>query len=56
MKTYSQDLRKKMLADVDRGIPRNEAVSVFRVSPATLKRCLGGVAKRARRRRRGGLG
>jgi transposase len=40
MKTYSQDLREKMLAAVDRGMPRREAVGVFGVSPATLKRWL----------------
>ena len=38
MKTYSQDLREKMLAAVDGGMPRKEAVSAFGVSPATLKR------------------
>ena len=41
MKTYSQDLREKMLAAVDRGVPRKEAVYAFGVSPATLKRWLG---------------
>jgi len=40
MKTYSQDLREKLLAAVDRGMPRKEAVGVFGVSPATLKRWL----------------
>jgi transposase len=40
MKTYSQDLREKMLAAVDRGMPRKEAVYAFSVSPATLKRWL----------------
>ncbi len=40
MKTYSRDLREKLLAAVNRGMPRKEAVSVFGVSPATLKRWL----------------
>jgi transposase len=40
MKTYSQYLREKMLAAVDRGMPRKEAVSAFGVSSATLKRWL----------------
>ena len=40
MKTYSKDLREKMLAAVDGGMPRKEAVSVFGVSSATLKRWL----------------
>ena len=40
MKTYSQDLRDKMLAALDRGMPRKEAVGAFGVSPATLKRWL----------------
>jgi transposase len=38
MKTYSQDLREKMLAAMDRGMPRKEAVSAFGVSSVTLKR------------------
>lgn len=37
MKTYSQYLREKLLAAIDRGMPRKEAVSVFGVSQATLK-------------------
>jgi|SRR5215217_248021 len=40
MKTYLRDLREKMLTAVDHGMPRKEAVSVFGVSPATLKRWL----------------
>ena len=40
MKTYSQDLRDKMLAALDRGMPRKEAVGTFGASPATLKRWL----------------
>ena len=40
MKTYSQDLREKLLAAVDRGMPRKEASGAFGISPATLKRWL----------------
>ena len=40
MKTYSLDLRERVLAAVDRGMPRKEAVGVFGVSLATLKRWL----------------
>jgi transposase len=41
MKTYSQDLRERMLGAVDRGMPRREdAVRTFGVSLATLKRWL----------------
>ena len=40
MKTYSQDFRERMLAAVDRGVDRAEAVRVFEVSLATLKRWL----------------
>ncbi len=40
MKTYSRDLREKLLAAVDRGMPRKEATGAFGVSPATLKRWL----------------
>ena len=62
MKTYSQDLREKMLAAVDRGKPRKEAVSAFGVSPATLKRWLrrrretGSVAPKRRRGMRPRIG
>ena len=58
MKTYSQDLRDKMLAALDRGMPRKEAVGAFGVSPATLKRWLrrrretGSVVPKRRRRMR----
>ncbi len=38
MKNYSQDLREKLLAAVDRGMPRKEATGAFGISPATLKR------------------
>lgn len=40
MKTYSLDLRERALAAVDRGVPRKEAVGIFGVSLATLKRRL----------------
>ncbi len=40
MGAYSKDLRLKVLAAVDRGVPRREAVGVFGVSLATLKRWL----------------
>ncbi len=40
MKTYSLDLRERALAALDRGMPRREAVGVFGVSLATLKRWL----------------
>ena len=40
MNTYSLDLRERALAAVDRGMPRKEAVGVFGVSLATLKRWL----------------
>jgi transposase len=40
MKTYSLDLRERALAAVDRGMPRKEAVGIFGVSLATLKRWL----------------
>ena len=38
MRTCSLDLRERALAAVDRGMPRREAVGVFGVSLATLKR------------------
>ena len=40
MKAYSKDLRLKVLAAVDRGVPRGEVAGTFGVSPATLKRWL----------------
>ncbi|MEW6637549.1 MAG: IS630 transposase-related protein [Actinomycetota bacterium] len=40
MGAYSKDLRLKVLAAVDRGVPRKEAVEMFGVSLATLKRWL----------------
>jgi transposase len=40
MKAYSEDLRLRVVAAVDGGMPRREAVRVFGVSLATLKRYL----------------
>ena len=40
MNAYSEDLRTKALAALDRGMPRKEAVGTFGVSLATLKRWL----------------
>ena len=40
MKAYSVDLRARVVAAVERGMPRRQAVTVFGVSPATLKRWL----------------
>jgi len=40
MGAYSKDLRLKVLAAVDRGVPRKEAVGLFGVSLATVKRWL----------------
>lgn len=48
MKAYSVDLRERVLAAVDGGMGRGEAVRVFGVSLATIKRYL-------RRRETGGL-
>ena len=48
MNAYSLDLRLKVLAAVDRGIPRKEVVRTFGVSMPTLERYL--------RRRREGAG
>ena len=49
MKAYSVDLRERVLAAVDGGMGRGEAVRVFGVSLATIKRYL------RRRRETGGL-
>jgi transposase len=38
MKPYSKDLRLRMLAAVDRGMPRNEVARVFGVSEPTIRR------------------
>ncbi len=40
MKPYSKDLRLKVLAAVDRGMPRAEAAEVFGVSLPSIKRWL----------------
>ena len=40
VRTYSKDLRLKVLSAVDRGMPRKEVVEVFDVSLATIKRWL----------------
>ncbi|MBA3555780.1 MAG: helix-turn-helix domain-containing protein, partial [Gemmatimonadales bacterium] len=40
MKAYSKDLRLKVLAAVDRGMPRAAVVEAFSVSTATVKRWL----------------
>ena len=40
MGDYSKDLRLKVLAAMDRGVPRSEAVGMFGISLATLKRWL----------------
>ena len=39
MKAYSEDLRKKILKAVDRGMPKSEAARTFGVSRSSLKRC-----------------
>ncbi len=49
MKAYSVDLRERIMAAVDAGMPRAEAARTFRVSVATIKRY------RQRRRATGGL-
>ena len=40
MKSYSKDLRLKVLAAVDRGMSRKEVAEVFGVSVPTIKRWL----------------
>jgi len=40
MKPYSKDLRLKILAAVDRGMPREDVVRVFGVSEPTIRRYL----------------
>jgi transposase len=40
MNAYSKDLRLKVLAAVDRGIPRKEVADLFGVSLSTIKRWL----------------
>jgi transposase len=38
MKAYSEDLRKKLLQAVDRGMPKSEAARIFGVSRSSVKR------------------
>lgn len=38
MKAYSEDLRKKILQAVDRGMPKSEAARTFGVSRSSVKR------------------
>ena len=40
MNAYSKDLRLRLLAAVDRGIPRKEVAELFGVSLSTIKRWL----------------
>ena len=40
MKPYSKDLRLRVLAAVDRGVPREEVTKTFSVSVPTIKRWL----------------
>jgi transposase len=40
MKPYSVDLRERVLAALDRGMPRTKAVATFQVSRSTIKRWL----------------
>jgi transposase len=40
MKPYSKDLRLRVLAAVDRGVPRGEVARTFSVSTPTIKRWL----------------
>jgi transposase len=53
MKAYSVDLRTRVLAALDRGMPRKEAVTTFQVSLPSIKRWVaiykatGSVAPRA---------
>ena len=49
MKPYSKDLRLRVLAAVDRGVPREEVAKTFSVSVPTIKRWL------KRRRQSGGV-
>lgn len=54
MKAYSEDLRRRVVAAVDGGMPRSEVARVFGISRATLTRYLqlrrqtGAVAPRPR--------
>lgn len=40
MKPYSKDLRIRVLAAIDRGVPREEVARIFSVSVPTIKRWL----------------
>lgn len=40
MKAYSLDLRRRIVAAVERGVPRAEVATLFAVSPSTVKRLL----------------
>src|ERR687897_3514468 len=40
MKPYSKDLRLRVLAAIDRGVPREEVAKTFSVSVPTIKRWL----------------
>jgi transposase len=40
MDAYSKDLRLKVLAAIDRGIPRKEVAELFGISRSTIKRWL----------------
>jgi transposase len=40
MNAYSKDLRLKVLAAIDRGIPRREVADLFGISLSTIKRWL----------------
>jgi transposase len=40
MRAYSKDLRLKVLAAIDRGVPRKEVAQIFGVSLPTIKRWL----------------
>ena len=41
MKAYSEDLRKKMVGAVERGVPKSEAARAFGVSRSSVKRYAG---------------
>ena len=49
MKAYSEDLRRRVVAAVDGGMPRTEVARLFQVAVPTIKRWL------KRRRETGGL-
>jgi transposase len=40
MNAYSKDLRSKVLAAIDRGVPRREVQDLFGISRSTIKRWL----------------